>query len=84
MSTDFPEGVGWTVTRVEPDQVNFDMPGDPQYGIHVYFATAKGNQGVVFIANGHIQPKLIHGVLAQKARLLDEVASLASHSFPNG
>ena len=80
---EFPQGVGWVVTRQEPDQVSFVQPGDPVYGVNVYFETARGNSGVVFIPYSQYRNvRGIHAAIGSQARLIDQVSGLASNSFP--
>ena len=80
---EFPQGVGWVVTRQDPDQVSFTTPGDPVYGVNVFFQTAQGNSGVIFVPNSQYSSvKTIHAALARAARLADQVSNLASNSFP--
>lgn len=80
--TEFPAGVGWFVTRQEPDQVSFAAPGDPQYGVNVFFTTAAGNNGSVFVPNARYHDvKGIHAAIEHAARLADSVSRLTSNSF---
>lgn len=80
---EFPQGVGWVVTRQEPDQVSFTAPGDPVYGVNVFFQTAIGNSGVVFIPYTHYGDiRAIHAAIGVQARIADSVSRLASNSFP--
>lgn len=80
---DFPQGASWVVTRQEPDQVSYVTPGDPVYGVNVFFQTAMGNNGVVFVPYIHYPDvKQTHAALARAARLADQVSQLTSRSFP--
>lgn len=80
---EFPQGVSWVVTRQEPDQVSFAAPGDPVYGVNVFFETADGNNGVIFVPNSRYHDvKGIHTALGRAARLADTVKNLTSSSFP--
>ena len=79
----FANGVDWVVTRQEPDQVNFASPGDPVYGVNIYFQTAQGNSGVVFVSYANYgNVKGIHTAIERAASLADQVSNLASNSFP--
>lgn len=81
--TEFPTDVGWVVTRQEPDQVSFTTPGEPVYGVNVFFQTAQGNTGVVFVPySQYPNVKAVHAALARAARLADRISNLASNSFP--
>lgn len=80
---DVPQGADWVVTRQEPDQVSFVTPGDPVYGVNVFFTTAQGNNGTVFIPYAvYSNVKGIHAAIERQATIADQVSSLASNSFP--
>ena len=80
---EFSQGATWVVTRQEPDAVSYATPGEPVYGVNIYFQTAAGNSGTIFVPYIHYPDvKATHAALARAARLADQVSALTSRSFP--
>lgn len=79
---EWPAGLAWIVTRQEPDQVSFSLPGEPVYGVNVYFLTAIGNRGVVFVPDDRYHDlRNTHRMISAKAKIADETLALNSATF---
>lgn len=72
---------GWQVTGQEADQVIVTQAGQTLTGTYVYFTTVNGNQGSVFVQDGHGAPKTVHGMIQQEANRIDQIGALHNGSF---
>lgn len=72
---------GWAVTSQAPDQVIVSDSGQVVTGTQVYFATAEGNSGSVFVPDQHYTEKKVHASLQVRASLIDKIGRLTATSF---
>lgn len=72
---------GWAVTDQAADQVIITPAGQPVTGTYVYFATAHGNQGSVFMDDPHYTEKNTHTAVNARAELMDRIGQLTKGSF---
>lgn len=77
----FENITGWAVTNQAPDQVIVTAAGQPVTGTYVYFATAEGNTGSVFMDDSHYTEKNTHAAVNARAELVDRVGRLTKGSF---
>jgi hypothetical protein len=68
---------GWVVTGQVSDVPVPTQAGQTIVGVQVYFTTADGNEGSVFIANAHYSVAKVRAAIKRQAALLDEVGQLA-------
>jgi hypothetical protein len=66
----------YTVIRQSPDQYDFTTPGDPVLGTTVYFTTAAGNPGSVFVPNAHYNAATVKTMVSAKAKVIDAVGAI--------
>lgn len=69
-------GTNYVVTRQAPDQYDWTTPGDPVVGTYVYFETAGGNQGSVFVPNAHYNAATVKQMVSAKAKIIDAVGAI--------
>lgn len=69
----------WRVTGDQPDQYQFDAPGNPVLGHVISFTTGENNKGSVFVPNDHYNAAHVKTLIAAQAQVADEVASLSSN-----
>lgn len=69
-------GSGWSVTAVTPGTV---VTSDNRVvkGNTVSFTTGAGNQGTVFVADSQFTPAIVRAMVAERAAIVDGVASLS-------
>jgi hypothetical protein len=70
--------MAYTVIRQVPDTYDFTVPGDPVLGVQIYFTTAAGNQGSVFIPESKYTAVNASNMIGSKAKLIDEVGALGT------
>jgi hypothetical protein len=70
--------MAYTVIRQVPDTYDFTVPGDPVLGVTIYFTTAAGNQGSVFVAEVKYNPHNVAAMIGAKAKLVDTIGNLGS------
>lgn len=68
---------GWTVTSQVTDQVRVTDAGQTVTGTQIYFITAEGNRGSVFVTDDHYSAAEARKAIAAKAAIVDEVGKLA-------
>jgi hypothetical protein len=73
--------VTWQVTSQQVDQTVNNAAGNTEVGSYIYYATGRGNSGVVFIPN-NLLPNRTHvkQVIHASAKLLDEIGMLTHNS----
>lgn len=69
---------GWIVTSQLTDQVIVTAAGQAVTGVQIFFTTGNGNQGSVFIADNHYNPKVVKEALHFQAGLIDTIGALNS------
>lgn len=68
----------WRVTSDSPDQYDFAAGGEPVLGHIIRFVTGEGATGSVFVPEAHYNAAAIRQLLAAKAAVADEIATLSS------
>lgn len=77
-------GTGWTVTGQATDQIQQTDAGQVIEGVNVYFVTAEGNTGYVFVPNTHYHnTKIVHDMIRKQAAQMDTIGNLAEN-YPAG
>lgn len=69
---------GWTVTAQLTDQVIVTAAGQAVTGVQIFFITGDGNEGSVFIAQNHYNPKVVKPAIHAQAALIDTIGKLNS------
>ena len=72
--------MAYTVIRQVPDTYDFTVPGDPVLGVQVYFTTAAGNQGSVFVPEAKYTAATVSAMIGSKAKLIDTIANLGGET----
>lgn len=73
----------WIVTSQQPDQYDFTAPGNPVLGTVIFFSTAAGNNGSLFVPQSvYGNLKHVKSLIAAKVRQVDEVGALAGPDIP--
>jgi hypothetical protein len=67
----------WTITGQMTGQVINTQSGRTLVGVEVFFVTADGNEGSVFIPDNLYTAKHVHEAVHVQANKLDEVGRLA-------
>lgn len=70
--------MAYTVIRQVPDTYDFTVPGDPVLGVQIYFTTAAGNTGSVFVPEAKYTAVNAGNMIGAKAKLIDEVGALGT------
>lgn len=69
---------GWVVTSQLTDQVIVTAAGQAVTGVQIFFTTGQGNEGSVFIADNHYNPKVVVPAIHAQAGLIDTIGQLNS------
>jgi hypothetical protein len=78
------QGNTWQVTSQATGQVTIGQAGQVVEGVIVYFVTADGNEGSVFVANNQYNPQTVRALVAEQATRMDEVGRLAGGNAGQG
>lgn len=68
---------GWAVTSQLTDQIENTQSGQTLVGVRIFFLTADGNEGSVFVPNVHYAAKHVHALINKQADLIDDIGRLS-------
>lgn len=69
---------GWRVTSQLTDQVIVTQAGQAVTGVQIFFTTGDGNEGSVFVAQNHYNPKTVKPLIHAQAGLIDTIGQDSS------